>query len=137
MTLSYAFANTLISQVNTSVGGIANIQFHTAGATLPTNYASQLLAGNGLSCSTVAIAATSATNATYVTRTFNAITSNTVSSAGSVALFSLNIGSPQATSDLVLWGSVSTTGADINFNTTVWIGSDNVAITSLTYTQPI
>lgn len=63
------------------------------------------------------------------TLTFSAITSDTNAVGGTVAKFKITTSAPAD----VLFGSVSTTGADINLNTVTVSAGDTVSVSALSY----
>ena len=74
----------------------------------------------------------SAPAASSGTLTFNAITADTSANANGTATWFRIVTSAAA---FVLDGSVSTSGADINFNTTSIVTGANVSVSSLVFTE--
>jgi len=74
----------------------------------------------------------SAPAASSGTLTFNAITADASANATGTATWFRIVTSAAA---FVLDGSVSTSGADINFNSTSFVVGGNVAVTSLVFTE--
>lgn len=78
-------------------------------------------------------ASTSATSDGLATATANAITSDTNAAAsGTAAHFRIKSGG----ATVILQGNVSTSAADLNFNTTTITAGDTIAVTSLKATLP-
>jgi hypothetical protein len=141
MLLVNTVGKAMTDAVQTAIGANGRIQFYTQTTDLPTaGGAGTNILSNGLGVSSTPFSGT-ASNATYVTRTFGPITTDTVAAGGNrtaIIFAILNTSATTCTSDaIVLTGSVGTNAGDIQFNTNVWTASDNVAITALTFTQPL
>jgi len=111
-----------------AAGGAGSLQFRTGSA--PTNTTD---ADSGTLLATCALSATAFGAASSGTATAAAIASDTnVDASGTPGHFRAKSGA----GTVVLQGSVGTSGADANFNSTSWVAGGTVAISSMTVTVP-
>lgn len=105
------------------------IEFRTG--SVPTNVGD---ADSGTLCATVTFGATAFAAASNGAKTANSITSDTNAAAsGTVTHARLKTSAPAIHSDC----TVGTSESDINFDNNVIVAGGTVAITSLTWTQPV
>lgn len=91
------------------------------------------VSGGGTLLATLTFSDPAFGNAATGVATASAITADSSADAtGTAALFRFY----DSDSNLILSGTVGTSGADINFNTVSWTAGDNISVTSLTVTQP-
>lgn len=91
-------------------------------------------ADSGTLCATVTFGATAFGSPTNGVKTANAITSDTnAASGGTVTHARIKTSAPAIHSDC----AVGTSGSDINFDNNVIVAGGTVAVTSLTWTQPV
>lgn len=120
--------NTLVDRIDNGTAA-GTLKFYTG--TQPTD-PDTALSGNTL-LATLTFSDPAFGNAASGTATASAITDDSSADAtGTVTFFRIEDSAPIAEID----GAVSTSGAEINFNTTSWTAGDAVSVTSLTITQP-
>jgi hypothetical protein len=91
------------------------------------------VSGGGTLLATLTFSDPAFGNASVGVATASAITADSSADAtGTAALFRFY----DSDNNLILSGTVGTSGADINFNTVSWTAGDNISVTSLTVTQP-
>ena len=144
MYLYDSFATVMLQQLNaTSTGGgigaAGAIDFFTNTTAIPGT--GMLGASSRVLMSSTPVSTFSTSTdptGTRCTAVFQAMTTGTASVTATAAYFAiLNTNAGAATAgNIVLTGSVGTSGADLNFNVVNWDTGDNISITSLTFVQP-
>ena len=121
-----AMCDALVDAIDT--GGAGTIQIRTGSA--PTNTTD---ADSGTLLATLTFSGTAFGAASNGVATANSITSDTnVDASGTPAHFRIKNGS----GTVINQGSVSTSGADMNFDSTTWVAGGIAAISSMTITVP-
>jgi len=131
MTLEDACRNAMVDSVDDLIGTAGLIRvYQTASYATATGTVTGALVS--LTCSNPAMAV-----ATNGTGTFNTISSATATNCGAGAIATaFGLYSGTTAGDVLLTGTVRTDTGDINFNTVDWDNSDNIQITTLSFTQP-
>ncbi len=111
-------ADYVVDQID--VGGTGTLEFHTSG---------------DVEVATVTFSATAFGAAAAGVATANAITKDSSATGGTIAKFVVKSGTPAD----VFYGSVTATGGggDIELSSLVVTATDEVSLTSLTYTAPL
>ena len=124
--LSTAARNAMLDGITSTVGGSAKLRI----------YDGSQPAGPGTAVSTQVLLAELTCNATFApaassgTLTLNSITQATAAATGTASWFRIVTSGGTAVID----GSVSTSGADMNLNSTSIVSGGTVSITSATFT---
>lgn len=129
LSFSTTLRNARADAINSQIGASGLLRIYSG--TPPANVGTAL-SGNTL-LAELALSATAAPSASGGALTFNAITQDSSADATGTATFYRIYKSDGTTA--VVQGTVSTSGADLNLNTTSIVAGGPVAVTSLVYTE--
>ena len=131
--------DTIIEDADNTADNAPRIRFHQTATFIPTTFLAELVIP---AQDITGLWQTYTSNdTTGATGTFTTIASLTATTAGTAYFFSIVNGNgtlptDRTTGDVVLTGSVGTSGEDINFNTVDWDSGDNISITALSFHMP-
>lgn len=129
LSLTTTLRNNRLDQITSAIGASGRLKIYDATGGVPANVGTAL--GTQVLLADLACSATFAAGAAAGVLTANAITQANAAATGTAAFFRITTSGGTA----VAQGTVGTSGADLNLNTTSIVSGGPVSVTSLTVTE--